>query len=163
MLDLLRTTLHTAITSPLLDSFAPVRVPKDLARRLNVTLGQPLCSKDDLARRRAAKAKLETLKTAGGTTRIARDPAPVLVYFEKDRNARELTRICETLDARKIAYKKLDVAGDDNTMEFVCRTAKVKNDELPVVFVGPTAIGRFGDLVRMDASGELVKAVFGAS
>jgi hypothetical protein len=162
MLDFLRTRLHTAITSPALDGFAPVRVPKDLARRLNATFGQPICSKEELENRRAAREKLAVLRDAGGTTKIAREPAPVLVYFEKDRNARELARICEALDARKIAYKTLDVAGDENTMGFVCRTAKVKDDELPVVFVGPTPIGRFGDLVRMDASGELMKAVFGA-
>ncbi len=161
MLDFLRTRLHTAITSPALDGFAPVRVPKDLARRLNATLGQPLCSTADLEKRRAAQAKLAALRNAGGTTKIAREPAPVTVYFEKDRNARELGRICETLDARKIAYKKLDVAGDQNTLDFVCRTAKVKDDELPVVFVGPGPVGRYADLVRMDASGELVKAVFG--
>jgi glutaredoxin len=162
MLDFLRTRLHSAITSPTLDGFAPVRVPKDLARRLNATLGQPICSKEELEARRAARAKLAALRGAAGTTKIAREAAPVTVYFEKDRSARELGRIKETLDARKIAYKELDVAGDDTTMEFVCRTAKVKSDELPVVFVGPVPVGRFADLVRMDASGELVKAVFGA-
>ncbi len=162
MLDFLRTRIHSAITSPALDGFAPVRVPKDLARRLNATLGQPLCSKDELDKRRAASEKLATLRQSGSKTKIEREPAPVTVYFEKDRNVRELERVCETLDARKIVYKKLDVAGDDNTMEFVCRTAKVKSDELPVVFVGPAAVGRYTDLVRMDASGELMKAVFGA-
>jgi len=161
MLDFLRTRLHTAITSPALDGFAPVRVPKDLARRLNATFGEPICSQDELAKRRAAREKLAMLRTAGGKTKMAREAAPVTVYFEKDRNARELERVCETLDARKIAYKRLDVGGDDATMDFVCRTAKVKNDELPVVFVGPSPIGRFPDLVRMDASGELMKAVFG--
>ena len=107
MLDLLRTTLHAAITTPKLDGLAPVRVPKDLARRLNVTLGQPLCSKEELLRRREAKARLADLRHGGGTTKIAREPAPVTVYFEKDRNARELERMCETLDARKIALTAL--------------------------------------------------------
>lgn len=162
MLDFIRTRLHSAITSPALDTLTPVRVPKDLARRLNQTLGQPLCSADELARRRAARVRLTELRRKGGTTKLGREPAPVTVYFEKDRGVRELTRICETLDARGIAYKKLDVAGDENTIDFVCRTAKVKDDELPVVFVGPMPIGRLPDLVRMDASGELMKAVFGS-
>ncbi len=159
MLDLLRTTLHRAITSPALDGFAPVRIPKDLARRVNATLGQPLCSKSELVRRRNAKDRLARLKESGESTPLKREAAPVTVYFEKDRNVRELERICETLDARGISHKRLDVAGDEATLDFVCRTAKVKNDELPVVFVGPTPIGGFRELVRIDASGELVKLV----
>ena len=62
MLDIVRTSLHRAIHTPLGDRFLPVRLPKDIARRVNAMLGEPLCSKDELARRRAGRARLEELK-----------------------------------------------------------------------------------------------------
>jgi hypothetical protein len=161
MLDTLRTTLHQAITTTALDGFAPIRVQKDLARRLNVALGMPLCSKDELARRREAKQRLAGLRHSGQKTRIARAAAPVLVYFEKDRNVRELERICEILSAKKYAVQKLDVTGDEATLQFVCRVARVERDQLPVVFVADKPIGRFPDLVEKDTSGELARAVEG--
>ena len=49
------------------DAIAALRVQKDLARRLNVALGMPLCSKDDLAKRRAAEARLATLRETKAT------------------------------------------------------------------------------------------------
>jgi glutaredoxin len=159
MLDTLRTTLHRAITTPTLDGFAPIRVPKGLARRLNVALGTPLCSTEELVRRRAARAKLAELRRSGRPTRIERQAAPVLVYFEKDRNVRELQRIEETLAARGIPLQKLDVTNDEATIAFVCRAAKVEKDQLPVVFVADEPIGCFTDLVRADASGDLARLV----
>src|ERR1700679_1590404 len=65
MLDVLRTTLHRALVTPVGDSVTPVRVTKDLARRLNLTLGQPICSAEALQTRRHAQEKLD---------RLARDP-----------------------------------------------------------------------------------------
>ena len=167
ILDLVRTSLHRAITTPVGESFAPVRIPKDLARRLNVTLGQPLCSSDELTRRRAATERLASLRTgrgeatpaaSGTSTRVA---APVVVYFEKDRNARELGRVEEVLKAKAIAYQRLDVAGDEATLAFVMRTAGCKEDELPVVFVAGAAIGGYRELVAADVSGALAKAIYG--
>jgi hypothetical protein len=161
MLDTLRTTIYRAITTDALDGFAPIRIQKDLARRLNVALGMPLCSKDDLSRRREAKQKLAELRRSGQATRIARKAAPVLVYYEKDRNVRELQRIEEALAAHGYEVQKLDVAGDEATLAFVCRAAKVDKDQLPIVFVADKPIGRFADLVAADASGELKKLVLG--
>src|SRR5262245_53853540 len=161
MLDTLRTTAYRAITTTALDGFTPIRIQKDLARRLNVALGMPLCSKDELARRRQAKERLADLRRSGEATRIARKAAPVLVYFEKDRNVRELQRIEEALAAHGYAVQKLDVSGDEATTAFVCRAAKVEKDQLPVVFVADKPIGRFTDLVAADASGELAKLVEG--
>jgi hypothetical protein len=160
MLDVLRTTLHRAITTRTGDGLAPIRVQKDLARRLNRVLGQPLCSAEELETRKAARARLAELRRIGGTTKITREAAPVTIYFEKDRNVRDLERMRDTLRARSIGWKELDVTGDETTLDFVCRTAKVKGDELPVVFVGPTAVGGLRALVALDASGELVKAVW---
>ena len=167
MLDLVRTSLHRALTTPTGDGFLPVRLPKDLARRFNTLLGEPLCSDAELQRRRQGRAKLEELKKTGnsvGTASAVTTPtlqAPVMVYFEKDRNARMLGRIQETLDAKQIKYTLLDVAGDAGTRDFVLREAKCKDDDLPIVFVASTPIGGYNDLVDWDVSGRLAKALAG--
>jgi glutaredoxin len=162
MLDTVKDALYRAITTPRGDSIAPVRVPKDLARRLNVALGSPLATAFELHKRRNARSRLGALRGSKGEVPAPKsEPAPVMVYFEKDRNARELTRIEETLAAKKIAYTTLDVTGDEATLEFVTREAKCEKDELPVVFVAGTAFGGFRALVEADVSGALEKAVFG--
>lgn len=167
MLDLVRTSLHRALTTPAGDRFLPVRVPKDLARRFNTLLGDPLCSKEELERRRAGRAKLEELKRTGGASTPARGgaapavQAPVMIYFEKDRNARMLGRIQEMLDAKQIAYTLLDVAGDPTSRDFVLREAKCKDDDLPIVFVASAVVGGYNDLVDWDVSGRLANALAG--
>ncbi|HVH45996.1 MAG TPA: hypothetical protein VM925_26790 [Labilithrix sp.] len=167
MLDIVRTSLHRAITTPTGDQFLPVRVPKDLARRFNVLLGAPLCSAAELERRRAGRAKLEELKKSGKTagassaSAAAAVQAPVMVYFEKDRNTRMLGRIQETLDAKGIKYTLLDVAGDTVTRDFVLREAKCKDDDLPIVFVASAPVGGYNALVDWDVSGRLAKALAG--
>ena len=161
MLDALRTTLHRALVTPRGDFLAPLRLTKDLARRLNVTLGQPICSADDLEKRRRARLRLEELARAPKGPRADTAPAlaaPVKVYAEGDRNGRELTRIRELLDARAIVYEVLDVAGDEATIEFVTREAKCEKDELPVVFIGATAIGGYNELANADLSGALTRS-----
>jgi hypothetical protein len=160
MLSLVRSALHRAITSPRGDSLAPVRIPKDLARRLNVALGSPLAPSEEIVRREQARARLAELRARGGHgERLHRAAAPVLVYFEKDRNVRELTRIEELLSSRSYEFKRLDVAGDDATIDFVKLQAKCERDDLPVVFVADRAVGRYEDLVRADVSGELERLV----
>lgn len=161
MLDQLRSLLHRAITTPRGDSFAPIRVPKDIARGLNDMLGSPLCTLEEAERRRAAARRLVELRAAPAPAVVAREPAPVMVYFEKDRNQRQIEKVDQVLSARGIAYKKLDVTGDAATLSFVTTEAKCEQDELPVVFVAGKAIGGLRELVTFDASGELVKAVRG--
>ncbi len=51
MLDFVRNSLHKVITTPALDSFAPVRIPKDLARRVNMVLGEPIWGNPQIYRR----------------------------------------------------------------------------------------------------------------
>ena len=129
MLDLVRTSLHRAITTPAFDRLLPVRLPKDLARRVNVMFGEPLCSKDELRRRREARARLEALRAGRADAQGApqkREQAPVMIYHEGDRNARMLGRIKETLDAKSVTYTLLDVASDQATKEFVQLKAKCK-------------------------------------
>ena len=164
MLDRVRTSIHAAITTPLGDAFLPVRVPKDLARRMNLMLGEPICSQVEIERRRAARARLAALQ-AGGAVAASAAPAvlqaPVVVYFEKDRNERLLGRIRETLDTKKIAYTLLDVAGDTVARDYVLREAKCKDDDLPIVFVATTPVGGYNALVDWDVSGRLAKALKG--
>jgi glutaredoxin len=164
MLDRVRASLHRVLTTPVGDGFLPVRLPKDLARRVNVTLGQPICSAEEIERRRNGRERLAKLradaKAGVKSESAAREPAPVIVYFEKDRNARLFGRIKEALEARSIAYTALEV--DTATKAFVMREAKCKEDELPIVFVAATPIGGYNDLVEWDVSGKLATAVFGA-
>jgi hypothetical protein len=161
MLDSLRHTLHQAITTPKGDQFAPVRIQKDLARRLNVLLGRPLCSKEEAEQRQNARIRLATLRTKKTAAPRQREAAPVLIYFEKDRNARELDRVKETLAAKGYVFKLCDVAGDEATLDFVTRKAKCAKDELPIVFVADRPIGGLRALIDADVSGELHKAIHG--
>jgi hypothetical protein len=161
MLDPIRTGLHKIITTPAGDAFVALRVPKVLARKMNMFFGSPLCSAEDLAKRKAAIKRLAELRASGEFRPLARPAAPVMVYFEKDRNARVLDRIEEALNAKNIVFTKLDVSGDEATMDFVTRTAKCEKDDLPIVFVASTPVGGYDALVAWDVSGELGKAVFG--
>jgi hypothetical protein len=149
MLERVRDALYRAMTGPAGDALAPVRVPKDLARRLNATLGRPLAPLDELAKRARGRERLAELraqhgagaaesKTAPSAKKVA---APVLVYFEKDVNVRELLRIEELLGAKGHAWTRLDVAGDEATLDFVMRAAECERDDLPVVFVSSPVIG----------------------
>jgi|ERR1019366_7665156 hypothetical protein len=167
LVDRLRDSLYRVITTPRGDAFAPLRIQKDLARRLNMTLGSPLCSREEGEKRREAAVRLDRLRhgspgdTASKSDRV-REAAPVMVYFEIDRNVRELGRVEELLAAKGIAFTKLDVRGDEVTLDFVMREAKCKDDELPIVFVAGTAIGGFTALVAADVSGELERRVYGS-
>ena len=91
----------------------------------------------------------------------AREAAPILVYFEKDRNVRQLTRVEELLGAKGYVWKRLDVAGDEATLDFVLREAGCERDDLPIVYVASRMIGTLDALVRADVSGELATAILG--
>jgi glutaredoxin len=162
MLDRVREALFAAITTPRGDSLAAVRVPKDLARRLNATLGQPLATRDELAKRSKARARLAELRVAGAKAGpVKREDAPVVIYFEKDRNVRELVRVEELLAAKGFSWKRLDVAGDEATLDFVMTKAKCEQDDLPVIFVADHVVGTYTALVEADVSGELARLVRG--
>jgi hypothetical protein len=111
-------------------------------------------------RRAAARERLAKLRATGPSEeKRALAPAPLLVYFEKDRNVRELVRIEELLSAKGYEWKRLDVAGDEATMTFVVRQAEVEPDDLPIVFVADRVVGNYDALVRSDVSGELERLV----
>ena len=165
MLDRLRTSLHRVLTTPVGDGFLPVRFPKDLARRMNMVLGKPLCSAEELERRRTGRERLAKLRAEAKAGIVApsarREAAPVIIYFEKDRNARLFGRIKEALEARNIAYTALEV--DAATKAFVMREARCKEDELPIVFVATTPVGGYNELVEWDVSGKLAAAIHGTA
>jgi hypothetical protein len=164
MLDRVRSSLHRALTTPVGDGFLPIRLPKDFARRINMTLGEPICSAAEIERRRDARERLEKLRAdakAGVKSQgVAREPAPVIVYFEKDRNVRLFGRIKEALEARNVKYTALEV--DAATKAFVMREAKCKEDDLPIVFVATTPVGGYNELVEWDVSGKLATAIYGS-
>lgn len=163
MLNIVRSSIHRVITSPVGDGLTVVRLPKDLARRVNAMVGEPICSKAEIERRRAARQRLADLRSGKlktDSTKKARVEAPVMVYFEKERNMRMVGRIEETLKAKNIKFTLLDVAGDQTTKDFVMREAKVKEDELPVVFIAGTPVGGYEALVAFDVAGKLEKAAF---
>ena len=160
MLDRVRDALYRALSPPADDSFAPLRVPKDLARRLNATLGRPLAPLDELVKRAQARERLAELRAGGradATTAV--ETAPILVYFERDRNVRELTRVEELLEGRGFPWRRLDVSGDEPTIDFVMRQAKCERDDLPIVFVADRVIGPYDALVAADVSGKLARLV----
>ena len=166
MLERVRDALYRAMTGTAGDALAPVRIQKDLARRLNTTLGRPLAPLDELAKRARARTRLAELRarpatvaTAAAAKSAAKVAAPILVYFEKDGNVRELLRIEELLGAKGHAWKRLDVTGDEATLDFVMRVAGCQRDDLPIVFVADKPIGNHGALVEAEVSGELARAI----
>lgn len=166
MLDRVRTAAHRLITTSTGDSLLLVRLPKDLARRANMTLGEPLCSAEEVLRRQRGREQLAKLRTGDAqfaTNAPSRVAAPVIVYFEKDRNTRLLERIRETLNARGIAFTELDVTHDEVAKATAVREAKCKEDELPLVFVATTPVGGYNDLVEWDVAGKLERAVYGTA
>ena len=167
MLDRLKSTLHRAITTKRGDSLLPIRVGKDIARRVNFTFGEVLGSTETLEKRRLARERLTDLRanhrpgdTKATTAPKERVQAPVTIYHEGVRNARILARIEEVLAAKSIKVIKLDVENDEATMTFVMHTANCKSDDLPIVFVGDKCLGGYDALVQADVSGELEKKLY---
>ncbi len=132
---------------------------KELLRRANVTLGQPLGTAEELEKRNRAAERFRELRKQSAKIEKTKLQAPVLLYFERDRNQRELDRTRELLASHGYTVKELDVANDEATLDFVCRTARCDRDHLPIVFVGPTPVGPYPELVKWDVSGALDRAI----
>lgn len=163
MLDRLKSTLHRAITTKRGDSLLPIRVGKDIARRVNYTFGEVLGSAETLEKRRIARERLTDLRanhSEAKATPKERVQAPVTIYHEGVRNARILARVEELLAAKSIKVIKLDVENDEATLTFVMHTANCKSDDLPIVFVGDKCVGGYDALVQADVSGELEKKLY---
>lgn len=162
MLERLKASLHQAITTGRGDGVGPLRVSKDLARRLNVTLGSPLDSAEGLEARRAARARLTALRAAPAETEHAPSAAPITIYAERGKNERLLARAEDLLKAKGYAYRVLDVTDDEATMTFVTHKASCQPEDLPMVFVGPDLVGDYAALDAADVDGSLARAVGGA-
>ena len=72
------------------------------------------------------------------------------------------TRVCpycvaakRLLSQRGIAYREIDVTGDDAKRAWLLETTKRRT--VPQIFIGDQAIGGFDDLAAMDKSGELAR------
>jgi hypothetical protein len=113
----------------------------------------------DIVQGSAPQVAPVTVRSA--TSAKKREPAPVVVYFEKDRNQRLIERVRELLTAKQIPFQALDVTGDTATIAFIMREAACEDDDLPIAFVAGTPIGGYNELVDWDVSGKLRTAVFG--
>ena len=161
MLTKVRAFMHRSIESKVLDGVLPVRLSRDVIRRVNETLGRPLASEKELEERAAAVVRLEELKASKGAKAAARGntlQAPITVYYERDQYASERRRIEEFLNSKSITFKALDVQDDETTRSFA--TTKAKTMDFPLVFIADDAVGGYRDLVAMDVSGELEKRLF---
>ena len=72
------------------------------------------------------------------------------------------TRICpycvaakRLLSQRGIAYREIDVTGDDAKRAWLLDTTKRRT--VPQIFIGDAAIGGFDELAALDRSGQLGK------
>jgi hypothetical protein len=153
------------------DRFLPIRLARGVLVFVNDMAGRPLASKEELEERREyeriraaraaeakEKARIDAEKAAAAGGKARREAAPVVVYVD-GRSGRDLKRISDVLKGRDIPWTQADVEGDDATRSWVYTTAKV--NELPIVFIAGQPIGGFQELVQADASGELVKMVYG--
>lgn len=151
MLEMIRGLAYRALETKRGDSFLPIRINKRIIRRVHRMIGSPLAPRDLQERPEAQPA----------SPAPAREPAPVMVYAEGDRNIRERLKIEDILKARNINYRLFDVSGDLSTKNFVIQAAKCEEDDLPVVFVAGEVVGTYNELVQHDVSGQLTRAVFG--
>ena len=159
----IRSTINKALTSEAGEDFSLVRVPRDLARRLNRLAGTPIATRAELEERAAAAEKLRSLRSVKAVEEAKVLTAPVLVYFEKGRNQRELSRVEDLLKAKDVKYTLSDITGDDATLSFVLTQAKCEKDNLPIVFVGGDVVGTYNELVAFDVAGKLDIAIYGES
>ncbi len=160
----LRSRIYGALSSSRNAAFAPLRVPGDLLLRVNASLGRPLAPDAELQARKEAQARLEHLRaTRAADAPAAAVQAPVVVYYEKDRNSRLLGRIEEILRAKNVMFTKLDVHNDESAMSFVRTQAKCDADQLPIVFVADHAVGDYNALVAADVAGDFAARVWPAA
>ena len=150
MLSLVRSALHRAITTPRGDSLAPVRIPKDLARRLNVALGQPArpARGAGQARSKRGRASPSCARRARRASACGARPRRCSSTSRRTGTSASWCASRSSSAPRGYAWKRLDVAGDDATIDFVMLQAKCERDELPVVFVADRAMGGYEALVR---------------
>lgn len=147
---------------------ALLQTPRSVLGRLNETFGRPLAPAEELAARRDAQQRLQVLRQTpraaqGDKVAAARPQAPLAIYHEADRNLRERSRLTELLESKGWSYRLIDVVGDPAALAFALSRARVKQDDLPVLFVADEAFGTYNEVVAADVAGKLAKSVFPAS
>lgn len=154
--DKLRTLGDRALSSTAGDRFRPVKVLREVLGTANDLAGRPLCSDEELRRRRARRqAASATSPTEGAPSREA---APVMVYFA-GRDHRTLKKVEELLGARGVPYKVLDCTDDEAMLSWA--TTQSHGAEFPLVFIAGELVGGLRELVRLDVNGALKRRVFG--
>src|SRR5262249_31151528 len=116
----------------------------------NDLVGKPLCSADELRRRRG-----EELTPSAAAKR---EPAPVMLYFDgKDHRTKK--KMEELLKGKEVPYRVLDVSDDEATRSWAVTQAKI--DEFPLLFIAGEPVGGLHELTQLDVNGGLVRRVFG--
>ncbi len=150
--DRVRVLLHDALSSERADRWKPVKVLREVLGTANDLAGRPLCSAEELAKRRARR---------GGPVESApakREPAPVMLYFDgKDHRTKK--KMEELLASREVPFQVLDCTDDEATRSWA--TAAAKQPEFPLVFIAGEPVGGLHELTQLDVNGGLRKRVFG--
>lgn len=134
-----------------------VRHVRNLASIVNELVGQPLCSAEDLERRRQ-RARSE-MTVAPAPKPVETIQAPVSLYFDgKDHRTR--AKVEQLLKDRGIVFRVLDVTDDEAERSWV--TTAAKTTEFPIVVIAGVPAGGLAELTQMDLEGELKRRVFGA-
>lgn len=155
--DKLRTLGDRALSSTAGDRFRPVKVLREVLGTANDLVGRPLCTDEELRRRRTRRQAASTAIPAASAP--AREAAPVMVYFA-GRDQRTLKKVEELLAARGVPYKVLDCSEDEATRSWV-GVQTHGGEDYPYVFIAGELVGGLRELVRLDVNGALKRRVFG--
>src|SRR5258706_15519040 len=148
--DKVRLLLNDVLVSQAGNQYKPVRLIREALGTANDLAGRPLCSAEELRRRRGEPEPT--------TTAAAREAAPVMVYFDgKDHRTKK--KIEELLKSKDVPYTVLDVTDDESTRSWAITQAKL--DEFPLVFIAGESVGGLHELTQLDVNGGLARRVFG--
>lgn len=151
MTDRLRTLVGEALASDRFDGLGPLRTLRGALATANDLVGRPFCTGAELEERQRVVAR--------DAAPAAREPAPVIVYFD-GKDQRSKLKVEELLKGRSIPFRVLDVSEDEATRSFA--TTAAKGIEFPLVFIAGAAVGGLHELMQLDVNGELGRRVFGA-
>jgi glutaredoxin-related protein len=156
--DKVRGALGDALKSRRVDRFAPLHLARVLLATANDLAGRPLCSREELAQRRAGTGPHPPAQAAKRAPR-AREAAPVVLYFD-GKDHRTKAKLEQTLEAAGVPFQVNDVASDEATRSWVETMAKTS--EYPLVFIAGESVGGLAEVTQLDVNGQLSKRVFGA-
>lgn len=152
--DKLRVTLDGVLASEAGNQYKPVKLLREVLGTANDLAGRPVCSQDELDRRRAKAAG-----RSGEAQPSKREAAPVMVYFD-GQDHRTLKKIEELLGSRDIPYKVLDCTDDEATRSWA--TTAAHRMEFPLVFIAGEPVGGLHELTQLDVNRALSRRVFGS-